>query len=350
MNSIVITGAHHNSALVVAQKLKRRGYAVTWFGHRYTCPRDRRDSAEYREVTSAAIPFYSLYAGKLSSPPRLGELLRIPIGIFHALYLLSTLRPLAVFSFGSYLGATTAFAAYCLGIPVFIHEQTLVGGKANLWTSRFARRIYLTWPSSSRYFPQRAVVVGLPIDAELYTAKPQKLFNSTRPTILILGGKQGAHAINQTIFAAHPRLTKHYNLIHQTGTSSQTGDYEQSLRLVGPHYRSYSYISRDTLASLYGSADLVVSRSGAHTAYELALLGKRAILIPYMHTTRHEQMEQARLLRAAGLATILPQAELTPDSLLSNIKQALETTPPTPMAVARDAAEIIVADLAQELA
>lgn len=346
MPTIVITGAHHNSALIVAQEFIRRGGKVVWFGHRFAGRGDQNDSAEYLEVSLAKIPFYELHAGKISSPWRLSELFKIPLGVIQAIWLLHKLHPQKIISFGGYVGVATACAAFLLGIPVYLHEQTIVGGKANLFSARFAKTIYLTWNSSLRYFSHsKSRIVGLPLRPNLIQATPKKLFAAKRPIILILGGKQGSHIINETIFSMFPQLTKHFNVIHQTGTSSVTNDYARSLTFSPAHYRSYGYISHEEIGRYYASADLVISRAGAHTAYELGILGKRAILIPYEHTTGAEQLEQARLLSAAGIASIILQRDLTPSTLYIAIKTALKQPSPIPLSLPRDAALRIVSDL-----
>ncbi len=350
MKTIVLTGGHHNSALVVAQELVKRGYKVAWFGHRFATQSDQHDSAEYLEVSESNIPFYELYAGKLSSPLRLGELLKIPVGLLHALWLLRKLRPNAVVSFGSYLGAATAFAAFLLRIPVYLHEQSIIAGKANLLAARWAQKIYLTWNASRRYFlSNQTEVVGLPLRPGLLRTSFNKLFQNSRPTILILGGKQGSHVINQEIFSTLSILTKKYNILHQTGTNTVTGDYGTSLKFSSAHYRPYGYISQDEIGRFYANANLVISRAGAHTSYELAILGKRAILIPFEYTTGTEQLEHARLLSAAGIATLLREKDLTKKTLLSAIKHSLQLPPPTPLSLPRDATKLMVDSLTSNL-
>ncbi len=344
--TLIITGGHHNSALVVAQELKRKGFQVVWFGHRYAARGDQQDSAEYQEVTEAGIPFHELKAGKLSSPPRISEVLNIPFGTLRAISLLIRIRPVAVLSFGGYLGLTTAIAGFLLHLPVYLHEQTIVGGKANLLTSRFAKKAYLTWNSSLRYFPaKKSMVVGLPLRKSLLHILPRKQFSNNRPTLLVMGGKQGSHVINEVIFKALRKLTKNYNVIHQTGTSTVTGDYSRALALKNVHYQPQGYLSEDLIGKYYAAADLVISRSGAHTAYELAILGKRAILIPFMQTTGQEQLRQAELLRSAGLATIIPESELTVAKLLTEIKSMLKRPLPIPLSLPQDASTRLVENL-----
>jgi len=354
---IVITGGHHNSALVVARALRDQGHLVYWFGHRHTSRSDSADSAEYLEVMAAKIPFYNLAAGKLGSPPKLLDILSFPFGFMQATILLFRLRPDCVLSFGGYLGFTTSLVGACFRLPLFLHEQTIVPGKTNLLVSRLAKRLYLTWESSLKYFsPQKTLITGLPLRPSFSSANQKQLFLRHLPTILVLGGKQGSHAINSLIFAHLPDLLHHYNLLHQTGTSSATGDYEQALALkdslplsLSPFYEPRSYIGEDEIATLLKNADLYLGRSGAHITYELAVLGKKAVLIPFLFTHGHEQHAHAQLLEKAGLAVILPQSELSFPRLKESLSQALSLPKPSPLDLPLHATKTIVADLTRLL-
>lgn len=352
MPKIIITGGHHNSALVVAQLLREKKIQVEWIGHRYSAKDDQNDSAEYLEVTASGFNFYELKAGKLDA--NLNNLLSIPRGIYQAWKYLTKLKPVVVLSFGGYLGFSVCLSAKLLGIPVYLHEQTMVAGKANRLTAQFARRIYLTWEHSVGFFHQsKTKLVGLPLRDSILQAKPKQLFSNHLPTILVLCGKQGSHIINQYIFQALPTLLKKYNLVHQTGMSSVTKDYETALSLkdslpgtTASTYLPVSYIGESEIGPYLSSADLVLGRSGAHTAYELGVLGKKALLIPYMHTTGREQYKQAKFLEKSGYAQILLESELSLNKLLAQIDQVHQMRPPTAkLNLPTDAAQLLVNDL-----
>ncbi len=344
MQRIAITGGHHNSALVVAQALRQAGCEVIWLGHRHASRRDPADSAEYLEVTAADFPFYDIPAGRGTA--NLDELLRIPGGILAVREILGRHRVQKLISFGSYLGLAGVLAAVSCRIPVYVHEQTVVMGRANLLSARLAKHLFLTWESSKAHAPRVPTsVVGLPVRPEFIHPTRAKLFPNQRPTLLVLGGKQGSHVINQTIFRALPELLSQYNLVHQTGLSAETGDYQRALayqaELAG-EYHPAGYIEGKPLAQAMYNADLVIGRSGAHTTYELGLLGTRALLIPYMHTHQYEQKKHALLLAAIGQAQILPESELTVPHLLAAIPQALQLASQTRLTLPRDAAAQMV--------
>ncbi len=346
MPTIVITGGHHNSALVVAQEFKSKGWNVVWIGHRYSARGDTHDSAEYIEVTASKIPFHDLVAGKLTMDLR--ELIRFPLGIYRAYAILRKAKPSAILSFGGYLGGTVALVGKILGIRIYLHEQTVTAGRANKFIGKLARTVYLTWPESAKYFDRAKIqVVGLPLRPSILSAKPKSLFPRRKPTLLVMGGKQGAHVINTFIFEHLSDLLPHYNIVHQTGTSSLTHDYETAISLdstlgsLADCYLPLGYIGESEIGSYLRSADLYLGRSGAHICYELGLLGLKSILVPLMATHDAEQHKNATILVKAGLAQILSQTQLSLPSLRETIKTVVKL-PGKTLALPRNASHSIV--------
>lgn len=353
--NIVITGGHHNSALVVARELIAQGHTVEWIGHRRAAVGDTRDSAEYIEVKEANIPFHELKAGKSSL--RLDNLFNIPLGIYRAQKMLHHIRPDCIISFGGYLGLAVSAAASLEHIPVYIHEQTSVAGKANKLVARFARHIFVTWPSSLSYFPAaKTQVVGLPLRPSFLAPTKKKLFARNKPTIFVLCGKQGSHVINKLIFAHLNDLLANYNIIHQTGTSSATGDYEKAVSLkeslveeISEGYKPYGYIAENDTALFMANSDIVLGRSGAHTTYELGIMGKKCLLIPLMSTHGHEQLHLARILEKAGLASILTQSDLSYPKLDNAIRKLLTVKEVSALPLERDAAHTMIGEIKNDL-
>lgn len=356
-HKIVISGGHHNSALVVARALEAKGHTVYWFGHRHASRLDSHDSAEYLEVKSSGFRFYDLPAGKLGSPLTLRDLFNFPLGFYRVTQLLSRLRPDCILSFGGYLGFSTCLVGACFRLPIFLHEQTVVPGKSNHLISLLARRLYLTWASSRKYYPaSKVLVTGLPLRESFKTPSIDKYFSRPLPTLLVLGGKQGSHVINSLIFSHLSEILRDYNLIHQTGTSSHTGDYEKALALkealppaLSEYYLPHGYISENEIAKMLHSVNLYIGRSGAHITYELAVLGKKAILIPFLFTHGKEQLAHARLLEKEIGAIILSQSELSYPRLTREINNLLSLATPKPLKLPLTATDSLVTDLLTNL-
>lgn len=318
---IVITGGHHNSALLIARALKEKGYLVHWLGHRHTMVGDPHDSLEYLQVTAAGIPFHNLLAGKFHAQANPLHLVRLPLGFIHALLLLVRLRPQLILAFGGYIAVPVGLIGWLLRIPLILFEQTTTVGRGNQLLSRVSHHNFLAWPSSLPFFPPaKTQVIGLPLSAELLTGgKPRK---SGPPTILITGGKQGAHVLNQVIFSLVPTLVNDYRLVHQTGQSLAARDLNQAQQIkatlpqnLRSRYRASAFLSSEEMIESLKKSDLVVSRAGAHICYELLALGKPAILIPLPFSFNAEQQKNAAVLEKVGIALILNQDQLTAETL-----------------------------------
>jgi len=321
---IVFCGGHHNSALVVAERLKETGAEIFWFGHKFSMIGDKNPSAEYLEVTKKGIPFIEIKAGKLQPKYRFWQnLLRIPIGFFQSLKALLKIKPDLIFSSGGFLALPVAYCGFILGIPVVTHEQTTVVGSANKLISLVAKKVFITFTSSAEFFPSKKIVLtGLPIREEIFTAG-KKLFNNGQKTIYFTGGKQGAHVINEAVFKILPDLLPKFNVIHQCGSTSLFNDLSKAREFFGKekNYLAKDYFFAEEIGNVYHSADLVISRAGAHTVYELLALRKPAILIPIPWSNQNEQEKNAQMLKSSGLAEILSEEELKNDLLLETINK-----------------------------
>jgi len=322
---VVICGGHHNSALVVAEMLAKKGYEIFWFGHRFSMIGDKKESAEFLEVTAKKIPFIEIKAGKFQPHSRFWQnLSRVPIGFWQSFVSLLKIKPDLIVSFGGYLAFPVAWIGYLLRIPVVTHEQTTVSGLSNKLIAKVARKIFITFPSSAKSFPQKKVILtGLPLRKSIFEGK--KLFGNAQKTIYITGGKQGAHVINEAIFKILPNLLEKFNVIHQCGSTSlfndikKAGEIKCSLGKVSDNYIVKEYFFDSEIGSVFKSADFVISRAGAHTVYELTVLNKPAILIPIPWSNANEQEENAKMLVSLGLAKILFQADLEQGNLLEKI-------------------------------
>ena len=330
--NLVVTGGHHTPAFAVLDELAAQGYrtSITWFGHRYSMKNDTTESAEYRAVHERGYPFVDLKAGKFYRTADLISLARIPLGLVHALYHLIRSRPHLVLSFGGYLAVPTAIAAWVLRIPVVTHEQTTVVGLANEVIARFATQIFIAWPESAAYFPpEKTTLIGNPLRAavtvvnETVHAQLTAGFNASLPTLYITGGKQGAHALNEVVRGALPSLLEQFNVIHQCGNAAPYYDFAalQTVREELPVDMQGQYVVRDffhedEIGAVFNSVEVVYSRGGANTLYELAALAKPALITPLPHSSHNEQLRNAEVLANHDMAMILPQSDLSAVSLL----------------------------------
>jgi len=312
----------------VAQALQKEGCEIIWFGHKYSMRGVTNLSLEWQEVTRGGIRFVNLKAGKIHQGG-INEWFRLIDGFFQALWLLIKIRPRLIVSFGGYLAVPTVLAGYLLRIPSVTHEQTIVAGKANRLLRHFVKIVFLTWPESQIFFPaDKTVLVGLPLREEIIHPSQKSFFPPHKKMILITGGKQGSHVINQTIAAILPELLSRFNVLQQTGETSTTDDYQKLCQArdklpanLKKSYQVVKYLSPVDMGAALKQATCVVSRSGAHTVYELLLLVKPAVLIPLPFSFANEQQRHALKLAQMGLGKIITQSSLSPQRLFKAIDQ-----------------------------
>lgn len=360
---LLFTGGHHNSALEVAEYMKQtHGADILWLGHRHVSLSDKSDSAEYKEVTRAGIAFVDIKAGKVYKTLHPIHWLRLPYGFFQSLLQVARFRPDVIVSFGGYLAVPVVLAGWLMRVPSVTHEQTVVVGVANKFISRLAKKVLVTWEASKAFFPSAKVVVtGLPLRKAIFqTTSQEYTFPEDLPVVFITAGKQGSHKINMAVLGILPDLLTTYNVIHQCGSHTQYQDLtmlqQAAAELPDDLQRRYivrEYIFQDTIGEAFAQADIVVSRAGAHTIYELAALGKPAVIIPIPWVSHNEQYKNAEMLADKGAALILPEEQLAePRALLTAINtvhddyQGYQTNAKnTSNLIQRDAVERIAAEI-----
>jgi UDP-N-acetylglucosamine--N-acetylmuramyl-(pentapeptide) pyrophosphoryl-undecaprenol N-acetylglucosamine transferase len=332
--TLIFTGGHHTSALVVANLLKKNGWNIIWIGHKYSMWGDSSPSAEYREVTESGIEFIELRAGKLHNTYNPQKLLRVPFGFFQSFQILKKIKSThkdglkGIISFGGYLGVPVVFCGWMLGLPTVSHEQTTVAGWANKFISLFAQKIAVTWPRSLELYPKsKTELTGLPLREEILSEL--KRLPEREKKIYITGGKQGSHIINQTIFSILGDLLNQFQVVHQTGSSTLYADYAEALKIKAAldekqknKYRVFEYLDAKSAAHNISTAQIVVGRSGAHITYELAVTGTRSVLIPIPWSSHNEQLNNAQVLRDKNLAVVVQQSDLNGRTLMESINKA----------------------------
>ncbi|OGG69566.1 hypothetical protein A3F27_00395 [Candidatus Kaiserbacteria bacterium RIFCSPHIGHO2_12_FULL_53_13] len=256
-------------------------------------------------------------------------------GIISGTVNLFRIYPDVVFSTGGFAAYPTLFAAWILRIPVVIYDADATPGRVSVWSSKFARWIAVAHPDAATKFPDkvrsRIARVGHPIRKEIEAVAHEggheflKLEDSV-PTIFIMGGSQGAKAINDAVLDALPELVKHYNVVHQTGTANQDETRKIS-RLVlesssfDKRYRAFGLLNTLSMRMTAGIASLIIARAGSGTIFEIACWGIPSILIPLPDDISHDQTENAYSYARGGAAVIVEQRNLTPHLLVAEIER-----------------------------
>jgi len=371
MRRIVITGGHLTPALAVIDELvKRGGWEILFIGRKYAMEGDKTPSIEAGIIPKRGIWFVAINAGRVQryfTRYTILALLKIPLGFFQAFYHLARFKPVVILSFGGYVSVPVVLAGWLLRIPAITHEQTVVRGLATRVNTLFAKKIAVSWSQTLNQLPaKKTVLTGNPIRQEIFRVN-EKLwrilkFEKDLPLILVTGGNQGSHLINQEVKGALPELVKRYNIFHQCGHIAIFGDYEQLLEvrkklspILKGRYHFKKYVAGEEWSTLLRKADLVISRAGANITTELAALGKPAVLIPLPWLYQDEQTKNAQMLVEVGMAEILPQKELSAktlsrsiDKMIANLDKYKKNAAKAKKLVKLDAAKRIV-DLVEKL-
>lgn len=309
------TGGHVFPALAVAHWLRNHGHQVSWMG--------TLKGLEARVVPAAGFELDVLAVSGLRGSSPMAKL-KAPGMLARALLEardhLRRRCPEVVLGMGGFVAGPGGLMAAWLGYPLVIHEQNRVPGTTNRWLARWARRVLEAFPGT---FTDRLSPcwTGNPLRAEIECLAPGKEPLGSRPVrILILGGSQGAQALNEVVPKALVGLVGSIEVWHQTGAVMQAQ--------VASAYREISLPARveafiDDMGAAYSWADLAICRAGAMTVSELTAAGVGAILVPYPYASDDHQTRNAKYLVERGAAVLLPQSRLTPARLRALVTELL---------------------------
>lgn len=311
MKRILLTGGHAGTTgLVVIEELKKRNLQIdlSWIG--------AREGIEQKIYPKYGVNLYSIDGGKIQTKftkDTITEILKIPIGFIKSFITTLKINPDLIISFGGSISFPVVFAGYLKNIPVILHEQTSVIGRANFWSAKFAGVVAISRESSKKYFNNKNVVLtGNPINSKIsnYINNNEKNVK----TILFTGGSRGSTWINNALLPILPKLLDKYKIIWQVGSEniSKINYQDPNLTIIGQ-------VIPDEMVKYMSKADLVVARAGANTVSELIALKKPSILIPIPWVYLNEQYENAKYMENLGIGKILLQKDLSPESLFMEL-------------------------------
>lgn len=321
--TIIFCGGHHTSSLpIIDEILEKNLYKIVFIGRERAFSDDENFSLEFLDIQKRKIPFYDIGAPKFYKSNFLFPF-KFLFSFFRSLFLILYFRPSLIVSFGGYIAVPVTLAAFIIRVKIITHEQTVVTGLANKFISFISDRVLITWPNSRKYFdPKKTVQVGLPLRKSFFN--PSTIFfpiTNNLPTIFITCGKTGSHIINEFVFENMRFFLNNFNIIHQSGDYSVTSDF-QRLKLKYEEikdkskgaYFLYKFMDEAEVNSAFRHCDFLISRSGAHTIYEILHFSKPAIMIPIPWVSHNEQYLNAKLVYDAGLGFILEEQNLNLDN------------------------------------
>ena len=366
------TGGHIYPGLAVADSLrslcKKNGKEVKifWIGNSSGMDRTIVSKNVDSDGNLSADVFYGIPSGKLRryfSIRNFFDLFKIGFGFISSFFILLKIRPAVLFSKGGFVSVPPCIAAKLLHIPVFTHECDFTPGLATRLNSKSAEKILVTYEETKNYFSaaiqKKCVVTGNPVRPVFYKANPEegRKFlglgssqndaaagpaaegnsgevktasggenpNCSKPVLFVQGGSLGAHQINELVRENIRWLCERFIVVHQTG--SKEGEFfksfEPKLQKSGD-YKPYPFIYKE-MCDVMASSDVILSRAGANSIWECAVLSKPMVLIPLCGSgTRGDQEDNAANFEKQGAALVLSRENATSEKLKSALTVLLE--------------------------
>ncbi|MDE2407692.1 MAG: undecaprenyldiphospho-muramoylpentapeptide beta-N-acetylglucosaminyltransferase [Xanthomonadaceae bacterium] len=339
------TGGHIFPGLAVAQALRERGAQVRWLG--------ADGGMETRLVPQHDIAIDTIAVQGIRGKglvKLLGAPLRVLAAVRAAARVLKLRQPAAVISFGGYAAGPGGLAARLAGIPLLVHEQNRAAGMTNKTLAKFARQVLVGFPGAF----VKETLVGNPVRAQIaqVPAPEQRMLQSGTfdhagaLRLLVLGGSQGARALNEAVPQAVAALGQPVDIVHQAG--------EKMLDAARQAYADAD-VNADVqpfiadMAAAYAWADLVVCRAGALTLAEVCAVGVGSVLVPFPQAVDDHQTRNAEYLVERGAAVLLPQSGQLATQLQAVLAE-LSADPGKRLSMARAARALARPDAAQRVA
>lgn len=320
MPRIVLTGGgtagHVMPHIAMIPAYRRNGWELSYIGS---------SGIEKSLIEKEGIPYHTIQTGKLRrylSIQNFTDLFRILMGFVQSFQALRKIKPDIVFSKGGFVSVPVAYAAWLLRIPVVSHESDLTPGLANKLIAPFCRFLFYAFPDTADFIRVKdKAEAGIPVRPSLYRGdKDRGLkrcdFDRTSRVLLVMGGSLGAERINKALQEALPELIQSWQVVHLTGKG-------KGIAFNHPRYKAFEFIS-DGLEDILAAADVVISRAGANSLFELKALKKPMLLIPLEIGSRGDQIHNAKSFAKQGWAMVLSERELSPETLKNHLNRLLD--------------------------
>lgn len=319
MKRIVFTGGgtagHVTPNLALMPHFLQSGWDVHYIGTAEGIERTLIEPVE-------GVTYHCIHSGKLRryfDVKNFTDPFRVIQGAWEANRLMGQLKPNVLFSKGGFVAVPVVYGAWLHRVPSILHESDITPGLANRITIPLAKTVCTTFPEAAQSLGEKAVHTGTPLRAALFSgnrARGLSLlgFDGEKPVLMMMGGSSGAVSVNAALRGSLDVLLPRFDIAHLCGK----GNLDTSLQHM-PGYCQLEY-ANDELPDLFAATDLILSRAGANALSEILALEKPMLLIPYpLGASRGDQILNAESFAKRGLAKVLPQDEMTPETLSESL-------------------------------
>ncbi|EID85008.1 UDP-N-acetylglucosamine:LPS N-acetylglucosamine transferase [Treponema sp. JC4] len=340
------TGGHIYPGLAVADEIKKFAGAsgsdqtlkIIWLGCSKGMDKKIVESAVSESGKPSVEKFYGIPSGKLRryfSLQNFFDLFKIFAGFVSAFFILKKNRPCVLFSKGGFVSVPPCIAARLLHIPVYTHECDFSLGLANRINFKSAKKMFVSFEETKNLLSEadkeRVIVSGNPVRPVFYKADGLQgrrflgIQTSGKPLLLVLGGSSGARQINNLVFDNLDWLCQRFTVVHQTGLLNNDENREGELKeKYGDSYKPYQFIYKE-MPDVVAAADVVLSRAGANSIWEAAVLYKPMLLIPLCGSgTRGDQVDNAKFFEENHSALVLIGDAATSENMKTELTKMLE--------------------------
>ena len=309
------TAGHVTPNIALIEPLLREGWEVHYIGS--------ETGMEKGLIAGiAGVTYHGISTGKLRryfSWQNFIDPFRVLKGYAQARRLIRSIQPDVIFSKGGFVSVPVVLGAG--KVPVVAHESDYSPGLSNRIATRFTDKVCLSFEDTLAHIPHgKGVFTGTPIRPALYIGSRERALAFTglsgeKPVLLVMGGSLGAQKLNELVRAALPLLNERFEVIHLCGQG------KNDCNCICCGYSQYEYIDKE-LPDLFALSDLVLSRAGANSVFELLALNKPSVLVPLTSaSTRGDQLLNARYFEKKGYAKVVDQNTATPESLVAAIDE-----------------------------
>lgn len=325
MNKIMFTGGgsagHVTVNIALIPRFLQEGWSVDYIGS--------ENGIEKQLVSSLpGVRYHGIATGKLRRYfdwQNVKDPFKVVKGVLQAFILIKKQKPNVIFSKGGFVSVPVVLGAWLNKVPVIIHESDVTPGLANRLSIPLATAVCTTFPDTGKFLPKgKGHYIGPIIREDLREGSAERgrsfcQFTDKKPVLLIMGGSLGSRNINQTVRAGINQLVNKFQVIHLCGKG------QIDLSIYSVEYKQYEYLNEE-LADVMAMTDIVISRAGANSIYELLTLRKPMLLIPLTkEQSRGDQILNAASFKQSGFCEVLYEDQLTVETMMRDITQMFES-------------------------